>query len=147
MEDEIQLEFRRFSAEKQEQVRQLVAYTQLMGLTGADLVSIGGKLERMRKRRELESNLAIGLSYKCVPVGQSKKLQELNKNSKWYWTDGNGTKWRFERERYYSSTIVTNCSSGRQKTFYIDDLVTAPRTNVCANIMANVHAGYIILNF
>jgi hypothetical protein len=147
MEDEIQLEFRRFSADKQEQVRQLVAYTQLMGLTGKDLVSIGGKLERIRKRQEADSYLAIGLSYKCVPVGQSKKLQLLNENSKWYWTDGKGTKWRFERERYYSGIQVTNCTSGRQKTFYVDDLVTAPRSNVCANIMANVHAGYITLNF
>lgn len=52
MSDTDELKFRRFSEDKQEQVRQLVAYTTLMGLSGKDLISIGTKLERIRKMQK-----------------------------------------------------------------------------------------------
>ena len=145
MEDEIQLEFKRFSADKQEQIRQLVAYTQLMGLTGLDLVSIGGKLARIQKRKELESNLAIGLSYECVIAGANKKDKIKNENRKWYYTDGHGNKWMFNGDYYGIS--VRNCTTGKTKTFYCDQLVAAPRINKRANVMCNVHYGTIQLNF
>jgi hypothetical protein len=66
MEDEIDIEFKRFSKEKQEQIRQLVAYTTLMGLTGKDLVSIGGKLERMKEAEERKRRLAIVRTYPVI---------------------------------------------------------------------------------
>jgi hypothetical protein len=145
MEDEIQLEFRRFSADKQEQIRQLVAYTALMGLTGKDLVSIGGKLDRIQRRKELEANLAIGLSYDCVIAGANKKDKTKNENRKWYWTDGDGIKWMFNGDYY--GVIVRNCNTGRSNQFYCDNLVSAPRVNKRANVMCNVHYGVIKLNF
>jgi hypothetical protein len=52
MELEEELLFKRFPADKQEQVRQLVAYAQLMGLDGKDLVSIGGKLDHIKASAE-----------------------------------------------------------------------------------------------
>lgn len=147
--DEVLLEFKRFPAEKQEQIRQLVSYCTLMGLNGKDLISIGGKLDRLQERHKFESSLAIGLSYKCVTVGKSAKEKERNQNRKWYYTDGNGVKWKFDRDcSYYNdSVVVTNCDSGKQKTFYHENFVKKPRTNARANIMANVHYGTITLNF
>ena len=52
MTDEKELIFRRFPEDKQEQIRQLVAYTTLMGLSGTDLVSIGGKLNRIEEKNQ-----------------------------------------------------------------------------------------------
>lgn len=145
MEEEIQLEFRRFSDEKQEQVRQLVAYITLMGLTGKDLVSIGGKLDRIEKRKQEARNLAIGLSYQVVPVGRSVKDRAYNESSKWFWTDSLGTKWRFDRETGYS-VIVKNCMTNKHKYFYFNNAVGAKK-NYVANVMYHVHIGEIVLNF
>ena len=47
------MEFKRFSEDKQEQIRQFVSYAQMMGLTGKDIRSIGDKLDRRRVDRVL----------------------------------------------------------------------------------------------
>ena len=52
------LQFRRFSAEKQEQIRQLVCYATLMGLEGKDLISIGGTWNRSLGTAKRKENLA-----------------------------------------------------------------------------------------
>jgi|688.fasta_scaffold1574741_1 hypothetical protein len=52
------LTFKRFSSEKQEQIRQLVSYTTLLGLSGKDLISIGGRLERISSAKERDINVA-----------------------------------------------------------------------------------------
>ena len=131
MEDEVLLEFKRFSADKQEQIRQLVAYTQLMGLTGKDLVSIGGKLDRIQRRKELESNLAIGLSYECVIAGQSKKDKIKNENRKWYYTDGHGTKWMFNGDYYgISISLLQLCYFAQQ-----DVSVTNERRRIATGVI------------
>ena len=146
MEEEVLLEFTRFPEEKQDQIRQLVSYCTLMGLTGKDLVSIGGKLDRIKRRKELESNLAIGLSYDCIPVGKSKTERTKNENRKWYYTSPGGIKYRFDRDGSYFLTI-RNCNTNKQKQVYFDFLVAGPNNNYRANVMANVHHGVIQLNF
>lgn len=62
MQDQDEVIFRRFPDEKQEQVRQLVSWSRLLGLTGRDLVSIGGKLDRYEKQQELRRNKEIAKS-------------------------------------------------------------------------------------
>ena len=77
MEDE--LLFKRFPAEKQEQVRQLVAYAQLMGLDGKDLVSIGGKLDRIKAAQEWRRNKElVESSFKFYHVGKDNDSYDLN---------------------------------------------------------------------
>lgn len=71
--DEEQLFFKRFPAEKQDQVRGLVNYATLMGLTGKDLVSIGGKLDRLKDQRELARNKEIVKNINAQPIGQDRK--------------------------------------------------------------------------
>ena len=80
--EEEELLFKRFPAEKQEQVRQLVAYAQLMGLDGKDLVSIGGKLDRIRASAEYRRNKSlIESSFTFLPVGRD--TGEYYLNSRW----------------------------------------------------------------
>lgn len=69
------MEFKRFSKDKQEQVRQFVAYAQMMGLTGKDIRSIGDKLDRMRLSEERKQNLEIVKGYNCLPIGNDRMVK------------------------------------------------------------------------
>jgi hypothetical protein len=69
---EEELIFKRFPAEKQDQVRGLVEYATLMGLSGKDLVSIGGKLDRLKKAIEKKANMEIVKGFDCLPIGADK---------------------------------------------------------------------------
>ena len=60
---------KRFSKEKMQQVEQFIAYATLMGLTGEDLVSIGGKLTRDSKRDIIKANMEIVRSFECLKIG------------------------------------------------------------------------------
>jgi hypothetical protein len=67
--------FRRFDAEKQEQIQQLIAWARLMGLNGRDLVSIGGKLDRLNKQEELRRNKELVDKFKkTVSVSKGQQL-------------------------------------------------------------------------
>lgn len=77
--EEEELLFKRFPAEKQEQVRQLVAYAQLMGLDGKDLVSIGGKLDRIKAATEYRRNKSlVESSFTFLYVGRDSGEYALN---------------------------------------------------------------------
>ena len=79
MNKEEELLFKRFPAEKQEQVRQLVAYAQLMGLDGKDLVSIGGKLDRIKATAEYKRNRSLVEStFIFLYVGRDAGEYDLN---------------------------------------------------------------------
>ena len=64
MDDDLEINFKRFPREKQEQIRQLVNYATLMGLDGKDLISIGSKLERIKSNATNSAKMAkIGLVF------------------------------------------------------------------------------------
>jgi hypothetical protein len=73
--DEEQLFFKRFPENQQDQIRALVNYVTLMGLTGKDLVSIGGKLDRLNASREYARNKQMIADMKPLPVGKDKNLR------------------------------------------------------------------------
>ena len=102
VEEEVLLQFRRFPAEKQEQVRALVNYATLMGLDGKDLVSIGGKLDRIKFKRETESNRAIVREMNVRTVGK-----DGNAYQRWAWTAADGTIYHFSDTRW-SDVKITN---------------------------------------
>jgi hypothetical protein len=84
MSTEEELLFKRFPADKQEQVRQLVAYAQLMGLDGKDLVSIGGKLDRIKAAAEYRCNKSlVETSFTFLAVGADKNRGEYYLNNRW----------------------------------------------------------------
>ena len=72
MEDNL-IEFKRFPKDKQEQVRQFVAYAQMCGLSGADIRSIGDKLDRMNKSVLKQQNMEIVRGFDCLPIGDDRR--------------------------------------------------------------------------
>lgn len=112
MSDEIELEFKRFSKEKQEQIRQLIAYTTLMGLTGKDLVSIGGKLDRLEQKRDRDYRLGIVKAYDIRLIGADKTTHtrfKLKINDIWY---------HFKSD--YTSFYVVNTKTNKSYRHYLD---------------------------
>jgi len=69
------IKFKRFSADKQEQIQQFVAYAQMCGLSGKDIRSIGDKLDRDRKAEERRQNLEIVQGFECLPIGDDKRYK------------------------------------------------------------------------
>lgn len=66
------MEFKRFSKDKQEQIRQFVAYAQMCGLSGKDIRSIGDKLEREARAVVRRQNLDIVKGYEFLPIGEDR---------------------------------------------------------------------------
>lgn len=60
---------KRFAEEKQDQIEQLISYANLLGLSGADLVSIGGKMTRDSKRDIVKTNMEIVRGFECLKIG------------------------------------------------------------------------------
>ncbi len=148
--EEVALHFRRFSEEKQEQVRQLVAYATLMGLTGKDLVSIGGKLDRIKEKQEREANVRIAEGYliNTIPVGKTKAEQNNNEWHKWKYKDANGQTWLFETRSRYSLNI-RSMATGKNKNFYPEIYISTGLHGKASkyNALLNIHYGKILLNF
>ena len=61
---------KRFSRDKQEQIRQFVSYAQMMGLSGKDIRSIGDKIDRIGRAELRKQNLDIVAGYECLPIGR-----------------------------------------------------------------------------
>ena len=70
------IEFKRFSKDKQEQIRQFVSYAQMCGLSGADIRSIGDKLDRERKAVERRQNIEIVNGFECLPIGDDRRHEK-----------------------------------------------------------------------
>ncbi len=68
-------DLKRFSQDKQEQLEQFVAYAQLMGLSGRDLVAIGGKIDREQVKQRKLANMEIVRSFECLTIGRDDKHQ------------------------------------------------------------------------
>ena len=100
----MELEFKRFSQDKQEQIKQFVAYAQMMGLTGKDLVSIGGKLDRLKAAAECQRNKEIVKSFECLPIGSdSNDRHSLNNRFKLKTANGH-----YKFEAYYGGFQITS---------------------------------------
>ena len=68
-----EITFKRFPENKQEQIRQFVSYAQMCGLSGADIRSIGDKLDRERKAVERRQNLEIVKGFECLAIGDDRR--------------------------------------------------------------------------
>jgi hypothetical protein len=73
-----EISFKRFPENKQEQIRQFVAYAQMCGLTGKDIRSIGDKLDRERKAVERRQNMEIVKGFECLYIGNDAKRFDKN---------------------------------------------------------------------
>lgn len=61
---------KRFADEKQDQVEQLVAYATMLGLSGKDLISIGGRMERDRANVSIKHNVSLIKSVEIYRIGR-----------------------------------------------------------------------------
>lgn len=141
--DEVVLHFKRFPQEKQDQVRALVNYATLMGLDGKDLVSIGGKLNRIGEKRELISRKTIIEGMGCRPVGKDRSCY-----NRWAWTDSSGITYHFTGS--YSRYEITNTTTKRRTSGYTSERYNFGRFRILDNhdlpsIMLNVYYGNITL--
>ena len=106
------LKLKRFSDAKYAQVEQLISYAQLLGLTGTDLVSIGGKMEREAKQARKLQNMRIIEGFVCLPVG--RKGHTIDQRFK---IDGPNQHYRFEN-RGSDIWYVINTKTRKTKTHY-----------------------------
>jgi len=98
------LKFRRFGKEKQEQIRQLVVYATMMNLSGKDLISIGGVLDRRGAANEYKVRVAIVKAFDVEPVNPKTYRDEKLRD---FYLTHNG-------QRYHCERGVRGKSSGKK---------------------------------
>jgi hypothetical protein len=147
--EEVALHFRRFSAEKQDQIRALVNYATLMGLDGRDLVSIGNKLNRIAARRKIKYNQDItdDMLTHVELIGLDRKKPTLD-HTRFVYVDAVGTQWHFDRLSYWSVTVTNMTTEVKKEFSHYDkyDLGRADRWTM-RQVLMNLHDGIIQLNF
>jgi hypothetical protein len=67
---------KRFDPSKHQQLEEFIAWCQLMGLTGKDLISLGGHLDRAQQQAEVERAKEIVCSYQLDKVGHDRAIEE-----------------------------------------------------------------------
>jgi hypothetical protein len=145
--DEVALHFKRFPLEKQDQVRALVNYATLMGLDGKDLVSIGGKLDRIRAKQVIYSNRAVIYAMEISTIGKDSNCWE-----RWSYRGADGILYYFTNAGYYDVCIQNTKTKKKADCNIVENFNFGPRwrrnrthNDYLANVMLNVHYGYIKL--
>ena len=145
---------KRFPENKHEQIRQLMGYVSLLGITGKDLVSIGGYIERGKKREQALSMKEIAMAYKPEHMrGDAKTARQLHERFK---IEYNGTWWAFERD-FHREWKVTSRATGRRITHsakfrdwgaWQQRRGWQAREELCMlDVLLDVHEGRLVLNF
>lgn len=145
VEEDIGLYFKRFSKEKQEQIHALVNYATLMGLDGKDLVSIGGKLDRIKTKRVTMQNREIVQNMNISTIGNDGNCWE-----RWSYKDAAGTLYYFTSANWYDVTIK-NTKTGKKADCPVVEHYEFGRWHYkgnrydLPNVMLNVYHGHIKL--
>jgi hypothetical protein len=140
-------DLKRFSDDKKEQLEQFVAYAQLMGLSGRDLVAIGGKIDREQAKQRKLANMEIVKGFECLPIG-SDTQHDLNTRFKLKTATG---AYNFEDDSW-NRWEVTSLKTKVKKFHSVDpwdyDLPkTDYRTRSRYAILLDIAAGKFQLNF
>ena len=104
---------KRFDKEKHDQLEQLIAWSQMMGLSGRDLVSLGGHIDRAQQAAESKSNRALAETIKFDPVGADTSM-----SNKWSYNTPNG-RYTFQDTSWGRVAVVSNKTKVR-KIFNIE---------------------------
>jgi hypothetical protein len=133
-----QTNFRRFDAEKQEQIQQLIGWARLLGLTGRDLISIGGKLDRATAQQELRRNkeIALGMWNRVKWIGVA--------NIEYH--DPDSDNWYEIKRSFVTETVDVRCLSAPKETkFTNQDLKSyhcgASWRRWIYRVLVNIHYG------
>ncbi len=108
-------DLKRFSKDKQEQLEQFVAYAQLMGLSGRDLVAIGGKIDREQAKQRKLANMEIVKGFECLAIGADTQ-HDLDRRFKLKTTTG---AYNFEDDGW-SRWEITSLKTKSKKTHHVD---------------------------
>lgn len=146
--EEEELFFKRFSEAKQEQIRGLVQYATLMGLTGKDLVSIGGKLDRLKAQEERKRNMDIVNSFECLYIGKDRGL-EINHRFRLKTANGD---YRFERtwgDEWTVTSYQTKCTVRHSAYVHQHNLPAKPGwdARIRYALLLDIDRGRLQLNF
>lgn len=151
MSDELDLDdelyFRRFPPEKQDSIRALVSYTTLLGLDGKDLISIGGRLDRLKVKRERDNNRKIITDMDIRPVGKDKDMR-----NRWVYVQPDGARFYFDKPDYHEvrvrsgETGVTRWVT-HPEYYDVSKVRSLLQHRYMAKIMLNIHFGHTKLNF
>jgi hypothetical protein len=137
---------KRFDPEKREQLEGLLNWCALLGLTGKDLISLGGHIDRMQTRNLILQNRKLAEDIPIEKVGK-----DTDTNKRWIINTSTG-KYRFEIfDSRWDFIKVISYKTQKKKQFAlhdewdIGDIHWHRRTKYLA--LLNYQAGYIVLDF
>jgi hypothetical protein len=138
---------KRFPEAKHAQVEQLIVYAKLMGLTGRDLVSIGGKMDREERARVIQENIGVINSFECLPIGKDSRYR-VNERFKLKMAQG---AYNFEYDTF-DFWKVTSLRTGARKSYqtnvYDYELPkTDWRVKLRYAILLDIASGKFLLDF
>jgi hypothetical protein len=99
---------KRFDKAKHDQLEGLIEWCLLMGLTGKDLVSLGGHLDRAQKATEATQNRTLADTIKFDPVGSDTAMSE-----RWSYLTPNG-RYTFSDKSWERVTVTSNKTKVRK---------------------------------
>lgn len=106
---------KRFDKTKHEQLEGLLQWCTLMGLSGKDLVSLGGHIDRAQAAAEAKSNRALAETITFDPVGVGGKP---DMSTRWSYLTPNG-RYTFQDTSWGRVVVVSNKTKVR-KTFNVE---------------------------
>ena len=137
---------KRFDPAKHDQLEGLLQWCELMGLTGKDLVSLGGHIDRMQSKNLIQQNRSMADNIPIEKVGKDQ-----NTNKRWIVNTPTG-KYRFEIfDHRWDFIRVISYKTQIKKQFALHDkweignVYRGRRAKYLA--LLNYHFGYIELNF
>ena len=137
----------RFDKSKQDQIEQLIEYAQLLGLSGRDLVAIGGKLDREQAKIRKHANMEIVRGFDCITIGADTKY-ELDKRFKLKTVSG---AYNFEDDGW-SRWEITSLKTKVKRSWRVDSYeYDLPRTDYRTRqryaLLLDIANGRLQLNF
>jgi hypothetical protein len=100
---------KRFDPQKHEQLKGLLEWCALMGLSGKDLVSLGGHIDRAQAAAEAKSNRALAETIKFDVVGGDSDM-----SNKWSYLKPTG-RYTFQDASWHNIVVTSNSTKVRKR--------------------------------
>lgn len=134
---------KRFDPSKHQQLEEFIAWVRMMGLSGRDLVSLGGQMDRMEQRDTVLQNRAIVEGMQVDPVGSDRSTAE-----RWTVKTING---RYKFQCDYNMVHVVSYKTKKSKTFHVSENYELGkmhwRKRIKYEALLDWHHGKIVLDF
>ena len=134
---------KRFDKGKHDQLEGLLQWCQLLGLTGKDLISLGGHIDRMQVREQIEANKKIVQGFQLDRVGRDSAIEH-----RFTIKTVNG-RYLFEDDTW-GKVSITSYKTKVNKTFYLGEFELGRmhwRNKWVYRAILSVSSGQIVLDF